>query len=115
LLLDGRNIEGKPREEIEMSDILMVLATILTGIATAMIAIFTKTNLTLTKNTLELTKATHDLNKTIKESSDRYQEDMKKLQIALAAAQLYGATNPPGKSLKTQTLEDFKKIIAGGL
>ena len=98
-----------------MTDIIIALSAFFTAFATIAIAILTKTNTSLSKKTLALTEATHELNKTIKVSADQFQEDMKKLQVALAAAQLYGATNPPGKSLSTQRLEEYKGIITGGL
>lgn len=98
-----------------MTDILIALSAFSTAIATIVIAILTKANTTLSEKTLELTVATHELNKTIKNSADQFQEDMKKLQVELAAAQLYGATNPPGKSLSTERLEEYRRIIKGGL
>lgn len=98
-----------------MTDILIALSAFSTAIATIAIAILTKTNTDLSKKTLALTEATHELNKTIEMSANQFQEDMKKLQIELAAAQLYGATNPPGKSLSTERLEEHRRIIKGGL
>ncbi len=98
-----------------MTDIIITISVFFTALATITIAIFTKVNTTLSKNTLKLTEATHELNKAIKASADQHQEDMKKLQVALAAAQLYAATNPPGKSLSTQRLEEFKGLVTGDL
>ena len=91
-----------------MTDIIIAISA---TCATIVIAIFTGTNTFLSKKTLALTEATHELNKTIKMSADQFQEDMKRLQVELAAAQLYGATNPPGKSLSTERLNELRKFI----
>jgi septal ring factor EnvC (AmiA/AmiB activator) len=102
-------------EEIKMINIIMVISAFITAMATLAIAFLTKTNLSLTKSTLALAQATHELNKTIKASSDQHQQNMEKLQIDLAAAQLYAATNPPGKSMNTQTLDDFRRLVTKSL
>ena len=91
-----------------MSNYLMVTTTIVTTVATVVIACYTGC-------TWKLTKAMHELSKAIKESSDRHQEDAKKLQIELAAVTLYAAVNPPGISLQTDKLKHFRETITDSL
>ncbi|HHT9114827.1 MAG TPA: hypothetical protein ACFYD0_16110 [Candidatus Wunengus sp. YC65] len=98
-----------------MTDTIITLSVLSTALATIAIAVLTKTNTSLSKKTLALTEATHELNKTIKASADQFQQDIKALQVALTAAQLYAATNPPGKPLSTQKLEEYKRIVANSL
>ena len=91
-----------------MSNYLMVATTIVTTAAPVVIACYTG-------YTGKLTKAMHELSKAIKESSDRYQEDAKRLQIELASVTLYVAVNPPGKPLQSDKLKEFRKIITDSL
>ncbi len=98
-----------------MTDAFIALSAFFTAIATIAIALLTRTNTSLSKKTLELTEAIHELNKTIKANADQHQEDMKKLQIDLVAAQLYGATNPAGKPLTTKKLNEFRNIVTNSL
>ena len=98
-----------------MTNIIIAFSACATAFATIAIALLTKTNTFLSKKILALTEAIHELNKTMKAGADQFQEDMKKLQIDLAAAQLYGATNPPGKSLSTERLDEFRNIITKNL
>ena len=97
-----------------MSDILLGISAFVSAIAAIIIAYFTKKNIELTKSTVALTESTLALNKSTQESSQTYQNDMKKLQIDLVAASLYAATNPPEKSLQTNKLKEYRRIVEAG-
>ena len=97
-----------------MLDIFLVLSAFMSAIAAIVIAYFTKKNIELTKSTVALNESTLALNESIQESSQSHQNDMKKLQVDLVAASLYAATNPPGKSLQTGKLKEFRKIVEEG-
>ena len=98
-----------------MTNIIMALSAGITAIATGVIAWYTIENHKLTKRTLDLTQATHELNKTIKASADQHQQNIEKLQIDLAAAQLYAATDLSGKPMKPGKLDEFRKIVTKDL
>jgi len=84
-----------------MTNIILAISAFFTALATIAIAYFTKTNIELTK--------------TIKGTSDQHQENMKILQIELAAVSLFAAVNPPGKPLSSESLNGCRKIITNSL